>query len=162
MIPKKPAGTVIVNDSLGSIGAKARWLEAYLRLKADRYLTQHHGAARLVIGVLLLIVMIPIAYKLDGFLAGWYVPVVVDDGPKVTRAWVQFVYYIVVLIVAAIIAYAMAPKPPTPEQQKGKVPDAEDGKSIIRIYGEVWVEDPIVLGFKTMGADPIKKKGGKK
>lgn len=161
MIPKRPDG-VVQHDTLASLPAKARWLHAYLRLHADRYLTHHHGAARLVIGVLLLLVMLPVAYKLDGFLAGWYVPAVVDSGPKVTKAWVQFIWYIVVLIVAAIVAYAMAPKPPTPEAQKGKVPEADDGKSIIRAYGTIWVEDPIVLGFKTMGEDPIKKKGGKK
>lgn len=162
MIPKLPQGVVVQDDSLASVAAKARWLRAYGRLQLDRYLTHHHGAARLVIGILLLIVMLPVAYKLDGFLAGWYVPAVVESGPKVTKAWVQIIWYLVVLIVAAIIAYAMAPKPPAPEASKGKVPDAEDGKSIIRVYGTVWVEDPIVLGFKTMGEDPIKKKGGKK
>lgn len=162
MIPKQPKGVVVQNDSLAGLWPKAVWLHAYLRLKADRYLVNHYGAARVVIGVLLLVVMVPIAYKLDGFLAGWYVPAVVEEGPKVTRAWVQFIYYILVLIVAAIIAYAMAPKPPTPEAGKGVVPEAEDGKSIIRVYGTVWVDDPMVLGFKTMGEDPIKKKGGKK
>jgi len=162
MIPKMPEGVVAHGDSLASLGAKCRWLRAYARMQLDRYLVNHYGAARLVIGVLLLLVMVPIAYKVDGFLAGWYVPAVVESGPKVSKAWVQFVYYIVVLIVAAIIAYAMAPKPPTPEAAKGKVPDAEDGKAIIRAYGTIWVEDPIVLGFKTMGEDPIKKKGGKK
>lgn len=161
MIPKRPQG-VVQHDTLASLPAKAKWLHAYLRFKADWYLTQHYAAARLVIGVLLLLVMIPVAYKLDGFLAGWYVPAVVEDGPQVSRAWVQFLYYIAVLIVAAIITAAMAPKPPKPEAQKGRAPEAEDGKSIIRAYGTIWVDDPMVLGFKTMGEDPIKKKGGKK
>lgn len=162
MIPKKPQGVVIHGDSLASLPAKIQWLRAYARLWLDRYLTEHYGAARLVIGVLLLIVMVPTAYKLEAWLAGHYVPVAIEHGVQVQRAWVQYVVYIVIMIVAALIAYAMAPKPPTPEVQKGKVPDAEDGKSIIRVYGTVWVEDPIVLGFKTMGADPIQKKGGKK
>lgn len=70
--------------------------------------------------------------------------------------------YIIVMIVVALVAYAMRPKPKNPDVIKASVPVVEDGKSIIRIYGEVWIDDSIVLGFKQMGTIPIKSKGGKK
>lgn len=162
IIPKRPHGLKREHDSLATLAAKVRWLRAVARVKADRYLVEHYGAARLVIGVLLLLVMLPIAYKIDGVLAGYYVPVADTHGPQVSRAWVQFVYYLVVIIVSALISMALAPKPPTPEVGKPSVPVADDGKAIERIYGTVWLDDPMVLGFKTMGADPIKAKGGKK
>lgn len=160
MIPRHPGGT-LERDSLASVTAKARWLYAYLHLQWCRYRHEHYGAARLVVGVLLLIVLAPIAYKLDGFLAGWYVPTAARHAPDLNVAWVQFIWYLVVLIVAMVVAYAMAPKPQQPERAKSRVPEADDGKSIIRAYGTIWVEDPMVLGFKTMGEDPIQKKGGK-
>lgn len=161
MIPKKPQG-VVENDSLASLWAKVRWLSAYSRMKWDRYISEHNGRARIYLGIALLLVMIPMAYKLDGFLAGYYVPALVEQGPQVQKAWVQFLYYLAALIVSAVIMAALAPKPPKPESQTPRAPEAEDGKAIVRIYGTVWIDDPMVLGWKSMGQDPIKKKGGKK
>lgn len=161
MIPKRPVG-VVENDSLASLWAKVRWLRAFTRLRWDRYITEHNGRARIVIGAALLLVLMPIAYKLDGFLAGYYVPVVVETGPQVSRAWIQFLYYLGALIVSAIIMAALAPKPEKPDAPTARAPEAEDGKSVIRLYGTNWIDDPMVLGFKSMGQDPIKKKAGKK
>lgn len=72
--------------------------------------------------------------------------------------WVQ----LGIMLVAALISYALTPKPKAPEPATAQAPVVEDGKGIIRIYGTVWVDDSIVLGWKQMGTDPIRKKGGKK
>lgn len=84
------------------------------------------------------------------------------DGLGVSLAWVNFVWQLVAMIVSALISYALRPKPKEPEVAKANIPVAEDGKGIERIYGEVWIDDPYVLGFKQLGQTPIKAKGGKK
>lgn len=135
---------------------RVRWSIAYLRLHADRFIEQRPLALQVVCAATFLL----------GQLAVWHLAGVRDAAvaaaPEPARAWVQIIVYIVILIVVALIAAAMAPKPPTPEPGKAEVPVAEDGKAIIEVYGDVWVDDAMVLGFRNMGADPIRKKGGKK
>lgn len=81
---------------------------------------------------------------------------------EVVHAWVNFVVQIVVMIVAALISYALRPKPKPPEAGKASAPVVEDGKGIVRVFGSVWIDDSIVLGFMQLGTIPIKAKGGKK
>ncbi len=69
---------------------------------------------------------------------------------------------IVVIIVALIIAIAYRPKgPPPPSPQTATAPEAIDGRVIRKVYGTVWIKDPVEIGWRTLGADPIKSKGGK-
>ena len=89
-------------------------------------------------------------------------PPVAEGEVEVVRAWVNFLIQLAVMLVAALISYAMRPKPKDSPVAKASVPVTEDGKSIRRIYGEVWIDDSIVLGFKQTGTTPIKAKGGKK
>lgn len=135
---------------------RARWLLAYLRYKGDHYLVHHHGAARVAIATLAIAIMVGGKLGLGG-----PEPAHTINGVTQVHAVINVFVYVAILIVAAILAYALAPKPPSPEPGKSVVPEADDGKAIIRAYGDVWVEDPMVLGFKTMGSDPIKAKGGK-
>ena len=67
-----------------------------------------------------------------------------------------------ILVVTALISAAFRPKPIKPEPQKGRVPHVKEGTPIKKIYGTVWIDDSMVLGFKQIGTDPIRKKGGKK
>ena len=67
---------------------------------------------------------------------------------------------ILVMVVAALLSAALAPKPKGPEAQRVKIPVVEEGKKIVKIYGTVWIDDPMVLAFKPMGTTKIKK--GKK
>jgi hypothetical protein len=84
------------------------------------------------------------------------------DGVPVAQAYIQFIVQIVVMIVCALISYAMRPKPKVPEAQKSNVPVVDDGKGIIIVFGTVWIDDSIVLGWKDLDPEPIKSKGGKK
>ena len=72
--------------------------------------------------------------------------------------WVQ----IAILVVSALISHANRPKPPKVQPGKVETPVAEEGKSVRKVYGTVWIDDPQVLGFKTVGRDAIRTKGGKK
>lgn len=73
--------------------------------------------------------------------------------------------YIVVLIIAAVVSYALAPKPPIPPPatlEDFQVPTAEEGRPIPVVFGEVWITGPNVLWYGNLSAQPIYKKGGKK
>jgi hypothetical protein len=67
----------------------------------------------------------------------------------------------IVLIIVAIIVAVWASKqgPPKTDTPKAEVPEVLDGRKIRRIYGTVWIDDPIVLAFKQVGTIPIKAKG---
>ena len=69
---------------------------------------------------------------------------------------------IAIQIVASLLIAALSPKPPAPEPVKGRIPAVEEGQKIRKIYGTVWIDDPMVLAFKPMGTIKIKSKGGKK
>lgn len=70
-----------------------------------------------------------------------------------------------VLIVAAVVAYALAPKPPTPPPpalEDFQVPTAEEGRPVPVVFGEVWITGPNVLWYGDLATDPIRRSGGKK
>lgn len=72
--------------------------------------------------------------------------------------------YLVVLIVAAIVSYALAPKPPNAKPASLSdfdVPTADQGRPIPVVFGTVTVTGPNVIWYGDLRADPIKKKGGK-
>ncbi|WFC43262.1 hypothetical protein [Pseudoxanthomonas sp. SE1] len=69
---------------------------------------------------------------------------------------------IIIFVVSLAISYAMRPKVEQAKPQEGKVPDVEDGTAYDRIYGEVWVDDSFILGWKNLGTEAIKSKGSKK
>lgn len=73
--------------------------------------------------------------------------------------------YLAVLVISAIVSYALAPKPPAPKPPElGDVdaPVAEEGKPIGVVFGEVWVKSPNVVWYGDIGTEPIQRSGGKK
>lgn len=64
-----------------------------------------------------------------------------------------------VVVVALILAVAMMPnvRNQNAGPTKGTVPDVKDGKRIIRIYGTVWIDDPMQLAMLNTGQSPIRK-----
>lgn len=72
--------------------------------------------------------------------------------------WVQ----IAILVVSALISSMGRTKPAKPKPAEVAQPVVEDGKRVRKVYGTIWVDDSIVLGFKEIGTDPIRTKGGKK
>ena len=76
--------------------------------------------------------------------------------------WDDVIYYIVALVISAAISAATAPTPEPPPVGTVDMPTVKDGAGVVRIYGEVWINDPVILGWKNLGVTPIKKKGGKK
>ncbi len=77
----------------------------------------------------------------------------------------EFIAYIAVLIVAAYISVAMAPKPSPPKPaslEDFDVPTAEQGREIAVAFGTVTVTGPNVIWYGNLGTVPITKSGGKK
>lgn len=83
-----------------------------------------------------------------------------SDAPA--QAFINIWVQLGIMLVAALVSYALTPKPKAPEAIAAQAPVVEDGKGVVRIYGTVWIDDSIMLGWKQMGTEPIRKKGGKK
>ncbi|MGO1072330.1 hypothetical protein [Lysobacter sp. CA199] len=81
-----------------------------------------------------------------------------DEPQKAIVWWVQ----LIIMVVAALVSYAMAPKPKPPEAQQFKAPVTQDGTFLRRHYGTCWMDDSFIAACKQMGTDKIRKKGGKK
>jgi hypothetical protein len=70
--------------------------------------------------------------------------------------WVQFIYYVVVLI----ISVALAPKPPKPKPaalEDFEVPLAEEDRPIPVVFGKVLITGPNVTWYGDLGSTKIKK-----
>lgn len=77
----------------------------------------------------------------------------------------NFVYYLIVLVVSSLISYALAPKPPKPKPaalEDFDIPVAEQGRPVPVIFGTVLVKGPNVLWYGDLRSTAIKAKGGKK
>jgi hypothetical protein len=75
--------------------------------------------------------------------------------------WVQ----IAIMIVAMVLAYALAPKPPIqvpPTLADFDVPTAEPGRSVPWVFGEGWLTGYNVVWFGDLDTIPVKSSGGKK
>ena len=73
--------------------------------------------------------------------------------------------YLVVIVVAAIVSIALAPKPPQPKPpslDEVDAPVAEEGKPIGVVFGTVTVRSPNVVWYGDLATEAIRKKGGKK
>lgn len=79
----------------------------------------------------------------------------------IVHAIADWIVYAIMFVVSALVSMALAPKPKNAEAQRVEVARVEDGATLKRIYGPVWIDDPIVIGDKPMGTDAIRKRAGK-
>ena len=74
-------------------------------------------------------------------------------------------WYLVVIVVAALVSVALAPNPPEPKPaalSDVDAPTAEEGRPIPVVFGSVLLRGSNVVWYGDLAADPIRKKGGKK
>lgn len=86
-------------------------------------------------------------------------------GPEPVLAIFNIFVQIALIIVSALISYALTPKPKPPKPAAitdFDVPTAEEGREIPVVFGEPWITGPNVLWYGDLRSEPIKKKGGKK
>lgn len=70
--------------------------------------------------------------------------------------------FLFVFIVAVFMGGMAKPPSNTIKPAEVKAPQVKEGQQIRKIYGTVWVDDSMVLGFKKIGTVAIRKEGGKK
>lgn len=82
------------------------------------------------------------------------------DAPVLAYGWVV---WLIVLILVIALAYALSAKSPNAKPQEVESPTTEDGTPVKDGQGTFWIdhEDGFTLGFKVIGRDPIRSKGGK-
>lgn len=83
----------------------------------------------------------------------------------VNTAFINIAVQIGIMIVSALLSYALAPKPKPPKPASitdFDVPTAQEGREIPVIFGTVWVTGPNVLWYGDLRSSPIKKKQKKK
>lgn len=74
-------------------------------------------------------------------------------------------WYVVVFIVAFLVAYSMMPKPtnaPPAGLADIQAPTAEEGREIPVLFGTRDLNGPNVVWYGDFAAVAVKKKGGKK
>jgi hypothetical protein len=73
-------------------------------------------------------------------------------------------FYIVVLVIVAIVAVACQPRTPEPKPPTLtdiEVPTAEEGRPIPVVFGTYLVQSPNVVWYGDLSYKKIKSKGGK-
>lgn len=73
--------------------------------------------------------------------------------------------YFIVLIISALVAVALAPKPPSPKPasiEDFDIPTAEQGREIPVAFGTVTVTGANVIWYGGLGTEEIVASGGKK
>lgn len=81
-----------------------------------------------------------------------------DEPVKAIYWWVV---QLIILIVSAIISYALRPKPQAPKPEQFDTPTVEDGHSVLELYGDVWVKEEFIGAQRVVGKEAIKSKGKK-
>lgn len=75
--------------------------------------------------------------------------------------WVQ----LLMLVASYVLTSALAPKPQQPKPAAFSdftFPVAEDGTPQYVVFGDVWIDDWMVLGLDNFRTRAIKTRGGKK
>lgn len=99
------------------------------------------------------------AAAMTGYMLHTRLPAAPQVGP--VKAEITLAAYLIIMIVSAIISYALTPKPKDQKPQSAEAPQTEDGLDIPVVFGEVWIDDSAVLGWKTMGTDKIRRSSKK-
>lgn len=77
------------------------------------------------------------------------------------KALVWWVVQLIMLVVSAILSYALRPKPENAKPVEGNSPTVEDGQAAIEVHGPYRINDEFLLAHKVVGRVPIKSKGKK-
>ena len=135
----------MTKDSIRRWWHITRWRLRYLWLDTPFGRWMHIGAA-----ILMLIVAV---LRLPAALGA------AQSGP--VHAEITLFTQIVIMVVMALISIALAPKQPDAVDQVVEAPRVKDGAGVRMVFGEVWITDPDIIGWKKMGTKTIRgKKSG--
>lgn len=73
-------------------------------------------------------------------------------------------WYVIVFIVAIVVSYALAPRPPEPTppavKEVSNIPTAEAGRAIPVVFGTYVVKASNIVWYGDLKYIPVKKKSG--
>ncbi len=75
-----------------------------------------------------------------------------------------FIAYLAIMVVSAMLASALAPKPPEPKPGSLAdldVPVADENKALPVVFGTVTIKDPNVVWYGNLRTSKIKSRSGK-
>lgn len=130
------------------------WLLRYWCM--DKYAEQVHRGAFAAAVIATAVQVARVAVRVPDMMA------VTQGVPYPRYAIWNWVVQIGIMILAALISYALRPRPQTPDPVSAQVPETKDGKSLREVFGTVWIDDSGIVGWKNHDPEPIRKKGGKK
>lgn len=84
---------------------------------------------------------------------------------QVQTAALTLLAQIGIMVVSALLSYALSPKPPKPKPaalSEFDIPQAKEGQPYCWIFGECYVPDATVAYWGNLTSKPIKSKQGKK
>lgn len=125
-----------------------------LQLLSTLHALNREGKLLTLRQALVMLALMPVAWVLDYAL-----------GPASTGHAQAIWWYVAVIVVSAILSYALAPKPaqpPKPTLEDLDMPTAEEGRPIPVVFGEVWIKGANIIWYGDLDTTPIKVKGGKK
>lgn len=109
--------------------------------------------------------VLPVLPALVLGIAGWLLDGVMgNQAPGAAQAVINIWVQIAIMVVAAVLSYALAPKPiqpPKPTLEDFDFPTAEEGRAVPVVFGEVWISGPNILWYGDLETTPIRVKGGK-
>lgn len=111
------------------------------------------------ITVCVLLALIAVAAVVRMVVLALIAPPAADAPASAVAPWI---IYLLVAVVAAAVAYAMAPKAEQPAPGQENTPTVEDGQAVPEVYGTCWIDQEFLLAWKVVGRDQIRSKGGKK
>lgn len=137
--------------------AKRRWHVWSWRARYFWMDTKGGEQARIVVFCMALLVVL---MQLIRMAVAAFLPPPPDEPVKAVYWWV---IQLIIAIVFAVVAYAMRPKTEQPQAREVSSPTVEDGTAAKDYFGTCWInhDDNFLLGWKVVGRDPIRSKGGK-
>lgn len=130
------------------------------RWRARYWWMDTRGGEMARVALFCLMVFVAVCELIKMFIAGATPP---QPGEVVVqKAIYWWVVQLIIAIVAAVVSYAMRPKPKPPQAQKNEAPSTEDGQSVVHHGGTCWVGDEFIQVWKPLKPVPIKSKSGKK
>ena len=106
--------------------------------------------------LLCLSVLVVIIQLIKMFVAA-ALPMVSPDEPVKAIYW--WVVQLIIAIVAAVAAYALAPKVEAPPAKQQDMPTVDDGQAVLEIHGDCWIDEEFIMAQMVVGKDPIKSEG---
>lgn len=145
-------GRMSLAERVALVASNAYWRTRYWWMDTD----DGHLSRVALFCVAVLVVIIQL---IKMFIAAAMAPDMVPQEPVKAIYW--WVVQLIIAIIAAVAAYALAPKYEAPPPKEMETPTVDDGQHVLEVDGDVWIKGEFVLAHRKVGEEAIKS-GSKK